>query len=127
MDRSLALVLALGLSVGATMFSERCLTAAEGDRLTAERLDDAELTAVTFLDAERGWAVGDRGAQADRPGPLRLDRRDVLDGDGLVRDRRGVDRDGRDRLGGNTEQQDREDEHGVLPGVVRIVRGGRRG
>src|SRR3954464_11170941 len=26
-----------------------------------EMLQDAELTAVTFVDADRGWAVGDRG------------------------------------------------------------------
>src|SRR5262245_35152687 len=26
-----------------------------------ETLPDAELTAVTFVDADRGWAVGDRG------------------------------------------------------------------
>ena len=29
---------------------------------TPEMREDAELTAVTFLDADRGWAVGDRGA-----------------------------------------------------------------
>lgn len=31
-------------------------------RALLERIGDSELTAVTFVDAERGWAVGDRGA-----------------------------------------------------------------
>lgn len=62
MDRALARTLlhlvsccALWLIVGPS-YGE------EADRLTSERLDDAELTAVTFLDEQRGWAVGDRGA-----------------------------------------------------------------
>jgi photosystem II stability/assembly factor-like uncharacterized protein len=39
-----------------------CSTAfAQPDPAPAEWLQDAELTAVTFVNADRGWAVGDRG------------------------------------------------------------------
>src|SRR5262245_4102460 len=34
---------------------------AQPDPSPPEMLNDAELTAVTFVDADRGWAVGDRG------------------------------------------------------------------
>src|SRR6188508_1575182 len=34
---------------------------AQPDPSPAEWLPDAELTAVTFVNADRGWAVGDRG------------------------------------------------------------------
>ncbi|MCU0877804.1 MAG: YCF48-related protein, partial [Pirellulaceae bacterium] len=34
---------------------------AQPDPSPPEMLEDAELTAITFLDADRGWAVGDRG------------------------------------------------------------------
>jgi photosystem II stability/assembly factor-like uncharacterized protein len=34
---------------------------AQPDASPQEMLQDAELTAVTFVDADRGWAVGDRG------------------------------------------------------------------
>ena len=38
------------------------LLVAQPDPSPPEMLHDAELTAVTFVDADRGWAVGDRGA-----------------------------------------------------------------
>ncbi len=62
MDRSLALGLLACLAASWAVCIPSASMAEEVDRLTAERLDDAELTAVTFLDAQRGWAVGDRGA-----------------------------------------------------------------
>src|SRR5437588_8077807 len=34
---------------------------AQADPSPPEMLADAELTAVAFVDADRGWAVGDRG------------------------------------------------------------------
>ena len=38
------------------------LVLAQPEPSPPEMLQDAELTAVTFVDADRGWAVGDRGA-----------------------------------------------------------------
>ena len=38
------------------------LLLSQPDPSPPELLQDAELTAVTFVDADRGWAVGDRGA-----------------------------------------------------------------
>src|SRR3954453_6124609 len=37
------------------------LLRAQPDPSPPQMLQDAELTAVTFVDADRGWAVGDRG------------------------------------------------------------------
>src|SRR5690242_18100236 len=37
------------------------LALAQPEPSPPQMLQDAELTAVTFLDADRGWAVGDRG------------------------------------------------------------------
>src|SRR5262245_14915048 len=37
------------------------ITRAQPEPWPPEMLPDAELTAVTFIDADRGWAVGDRG------------------------------------------------------------------
>ncbi len=53
------LLLIAGL-LPATLFSG--LAVAEPGPAPAEMLEDAELCDVQFIDAERGWAVGDRGA-----------------------------------------------------------------
>src|SRR5437868_1957139 len=43
------------------LFAAASSAHAQPDAAPAEWLQDAELTAVTFVDADHGWAVGDRG------------------------------------------------------------------
>src|SRR5437773_11836511 len=49
----------------AVLFAAICsvssVAVAQPDSSPPEWLQDAELTAVTFINADRGWAVGDRG------------------------------------------------------------------
>src|SRR5262245_23524075 len=49
------------VSVGLLFRNAASIAPAEPPAAPREWQSDAELTAVTFIDADRGWAVGDRG------------------------------------------------------------------
>lgn len=51
----------LPAALGLALAWGKCLCAAPVEPAAVEMLPDAELTAITFVSADEGWAVGDRG------------------------------------------------------------------